>query len=162
MKTRLLVSFALTLVMIFVMRLQGKTLITPQSPKGIIDLEFAKTPERLQQLQLFMDHKTVSQNIYLDFLFIAAYGWFLVAACRYVQSKTNWNKWSNMFVSLAIAAALFDVLENFLMLLVLNGRFQPSLMEVVFYTALVKFVFAGAVVLYILLAWPFSLIRKYK
>lgn len=162
MKTRLLISFALTLVMIFVMRWQGKALVTPQSPKGIIDLEFARTPERLQQLLLFMDQRAVTQNIYLDFLFIAAYGWFLVTACRYIQSKTNWNKWSNMFASLAIAAALFDVFENFLMLLILNGRFQPSLMEVVFYAALIKFVFAGAVVLYILLTWPFSLMRKTK
>jgi membrane-associated HD superfamily phosphohydrolase len=162
MKTRLLLSFALTLVMILVMRWQGSALVTPQSPKGIIDLEFAKTPERLQQLQLFMDREKVAQNIYLDFLFIAAYCWFLVAACRYIQLKTNWNKWSNMFLSLAIAAAMFDVFENFLMLLIFNGRFQPSLMEVVFYTALVKFVFAGAVVLYLLLAWPFSLMRKPK
>ena len=144
------------------MRWQGSALITPQSPKGIIDLEFAKTPERLQQLQLFMDQQKVTQNIVLDFFFIAAYCWFLVTACRYIQSKTDWTKWSNIFVSLAIAAALFDVLENFLMLLVLNGRFQPSLMEVVFYAALVKFVFAAAVVLYILLAWPFSLMRKSK
>lgn len=160
MKRNLLISFLLVVVMIGVMRWQGSALVTPISPKGILDLEFARTEARLQQLLLFWKQSVVVNNIYLDFLFVAAYGWFLVTACRYINSKTGWTKSTGIFSSLAMAAALFDVFENFLLLLILNGRFKPALLEVVFYAALIKFLFAGVVVLFLLLAWPFTLRRR--
>lgn len=160
MKRNLLISFALLIISIIVMRWQGSSLITPISPKGIIDIEFARTAERFHQLRLFLNQSVIITNIYIDFIFIAAYTWFLVAACRYIRSKTGWNRWSNMFGSLAISAGLFDVCENFLLLMIINGRFSTSLLEVVFWSAAIKFVLAGFVVLYLLLSWPFSLRRR--
>ncbi len=160
MKRNLLISFALLFISIIIMRWQGSSLVTPLSPKGIIDIEFARTAERFQQLRLFLNHQAVLTNIYLDFIFIAAYTWFLVAACRYISYKTHWQKWSNMFTSLAITAALFDVFENFLLILVWNERFKTTLLEVVFWCAAIKFVLAGAVILYLLLSWPFTLRRQ--
>ena len=160
MKRNLLISFTLLIIAIILMRWQGSSLVTLHSPKGIIDLEFARTAERFNQLRLFLNQDAIVNNIYLDFIFIAAYCWFLVAACRYIRSKTGWNKWSNIFSSLAISAALFDVCENFLLLMILNGRFSTSLLEVVFWSAAVKFVLAGSVVLYLLLSWPFTLRRS--
>lgn len=147
MKRNLLISFLLLVLMIIVMRWQGSSLITPQSPKGILDLEFAKTPERFQQLRLFWNQETVLQNIYLDFLFLAAYTWFLVTACKAVN-----NSKSTVFSALAISAGAFDVLENFLMMLVLNGRFSPTVLQIVYYCAAVKFVLAGIVVGYLILS----------
>lgn len=155
MKRNLLISFLFFIVMIFVMRWQGSALVTPQSPRGIIDLEFAKTPERFLQLRLFWNMETVFQNIYLDFLFIVAYTWFLVTACKAVN-----NNWSNTFSGLALSAAAFDVLENFLMILVLNGRFSPSVLQIVFYCAAIKFILAGIVVLYLLISLPSIFKRK--
>ena len=160
MKRNLLISFALLIISIIVMRWQGSVLITPVSTKGIIDVEFSRTLERFNQLRLFLDQGAVITNIYLDFIFIAAYTWFLVSACRYIRSTTGWNKWSNMFSSISISAARFDVCENFLLLLIWNGRFTPSLLEVVLWCAAIKFVLAGSVILFLLLAWPFSLRRK--
>lgn len=122
-------------------------MITPQSPKGIIDLEFAKTPERLLQLQLFWNHETVLKNIYLDFIFILSYAWFLVSACKAVN-----NNRSTIFQGIAISAAAFDVLENFLMILVWNGRFAPSVLQLVFYAAAIKFLLAGIVIGYLILS----------
>jgi hypothetical protein len=129
------------------MRWQGSSLVTPQSPKGIIDLEFAKTSAKLQQLQFFWNHGTVLQNIYLDFLFIAAYTWFLFGAC-----KTMNNSKSNLFSGLAISAAAFDVLENFLMILVWNERFSPSILQIVFYVAAIKFLLIVIVIGYLILS----------
>lgn len=133
--------------MFIVMRWQGSDLITPQSPKGIINLEFAKTPNRLHQLQLFWNSETVLQNIYLDFLFIAVYTWFLVEACKAVK-----NTRSNLFSALAISAGAFDVLENFLMILVWNQRFDPSVLQIVYYVAAIKFLLAGIVIGYLILS----------
>lgn len=129
------------------MRWQGSSLVTPQSPKGIIDLEFAKTADKLQQLQFFWNHETVLQNIYLDFLFIAAYTWFFVTACKAVR-----NDRSNLFSGIAISAAAFDVLENFLMILVWNEKFSPSVLQIVFYVAAIKFLLIVIVIGYLILS----------
>ena len=147
MKRNLLLSFLVLIAMLVVMRWQGSSLITPQSPKGIIDLEFAKTPGRFQQLQFFWNHETVLQNIYLNFLFIFAYTWFLVTACKAVN-----NSKSNLFSALAISAGAFDLLENFLMILVWNERFSPSVLQIVFYVAAIKFLFAVIVIGYLILS----------
>ena len=133
--------------MIVVMQWQGNILITPQSPKGILDLEFAKTPERLHQLQLFWNYKAVTQNIYLDFVFIIAYTWFLMIACKAVN-----NNRSQAFSGLALSAAAFDVLENFILILVWNEKFQPSALAIVYYVATIKFLLAGIVVGYLILS----------
>jgi len=147
MKKQLLISLLFVIIMIVIMRWQGSGLITPQSSNSIIDLEFAKTAERLYRLKLFWNYQTVLQNIYLDFLFIVAYTWFLVAACKAVN-----NAKSEIFSALAISAGAFDVLENFLMILVWNERFEPSVLEIVYYIAAIKFLLAGAVIAYLILS----------
>src|SRR5215213_9640845 len=147
MKRNLPISFLFLVTMFIVMRWQGTGLITPQSPKGVLDLEFAKTPERFHQLQLFWNHKKVLQNIYLDFLFIVAYTWFLITACKAAD-----NTKSNLFSGFAISAGAFNVLENFLMILVWNGRFEPSLLQIVYYASAIKFLLAGIVVGYLILS----------
>ena len=133
--------------MFLVMRWQGSSLVTPQSPKGIIDFEFAKTFEKFRQLQFFWNHETVLQNIYLDFLFILAYTWFLVTACKAVK-----NSKSNLFSGLSFSAAAFDVLENFLMILVWNEKFSPSVLQIVFYVAAIKFLLIVIVIGYLILS----------
>ena len=161
MKLRsLLLSFLAVLVMLFVMGWQGRLLESPVSPMGILALEFARTPERLAQLRLFMNGAHVTWNIILDFLFIAAYTWFLVSACQYLRTRIRWEKWSTRFISIAVAAGLFDVFENFLMLLIWNGRFSPQVLQVVFYCAMIKFILVAAVLLFILGSLPFALISK--
>jgi hypothetical protein len=159
MNRQLLVSFVLLVLMVFVMRWQGSSLVTPQSPKGIIDLEFAKTADRYHQLQLFWNPQDVKQNIYLDFLFIIAYTWFLVTACKVLGSRSSLKR-SNVFAGLAMSAGAFDVLENFLMLLVLNGKFSTSVLQIVYYCAAIKFILAGIVVLYLILSLPSIFRRK--
>ena len=138
------------------MRWQGQSLITPVSPNGILDLEFAKTETRFIQLRMFWNPNDVSLNIYLDFLFIAAYAWFFISACNLIKQKTNWSKWPSIFSSIAIAAAFFDMCENFLMLLVLYGRFSPNVLHVVYYCAAIKFLLVASIILFILIAIPFA------
>jgi hypothetical protein len=141
-------------VMIIVLQWRGSALVTPQSSKGIIDLEFAKTSERFHELQLFWNHEMVLQNIYLDFLFIAAYTWFLITACKAVN-----NGGSQIFSALALSAAAFGVLENFLMVLVWNERFDPSVLQIVFFIAVIKF-FLIAIVLGFFILSLFGLFKK--
>lgn len=150
----LILCLLFVVAMFLVMRWQGSALITPQSSRGIIDLEFAKTPERFHQLQLFWSHGTVLNNIYLDFLFIIAYVWFLVAGCKAVN-----NSKTTIFSGLAVSAGAFDLLENFLMILVWNGRFNPSVLRIVYYAAAIKFILAGIVLIYLIFSL-FGLFRR--
>lgn len=147
MKRRLLISFFCVVTLFFIMRWHGAGLITPQSPRGIIDLEFAGTAERLKQLQFFWDIQIVIQNIYLDFLFIIAYCWFLHSVCLATR-----NQYSSLFSGMAVAGGAFDVLENFLMMLVINARFGPPVLPVIFYCAIIKFALLGLVVLFLILS----------
>lgn len=161
MKRTLLFSFVALLFMIFVMRWQGQSLITPSSSIGILDLEFARTTARLNQLLLFWNYNDISLNILLDFVFIAAYTWFFISACLYLKQKLPLVNWSDRFISMAVAAALFDVCENLVMLLIINGRFNPDFaLQVVFYCALLKFILAGIVLLYILIMLPVAILKK--
>jgi hypothetical protein len=160
MKRRLLISFLALVAMVILMRMQGAALVTPASPRGIIDLEFADRAERLMQLRLFWDHDVVVTNIFLDFLLIAAYAWFFFTACSSVNKQNPLSKWSRYFAGLSMAAAFFDVCENFLMLLVWNQRFSPVVLKIVFYCAAIKFILIALVILYLIVSFLFGLIRK--
>lgn len=147
MVRKFLLPLVLTLIMVIVMRWLGSSLITPQSPNGIIDLEFARTPERFRQLQFFWNNDDVLQNIYFSFLFIIAYTWFLAAATKAVN-----NKWSSIFSATAMSAGAFNVLENFLMIMLINGRFNLFVLEIIYYSAAIKFLLAGLVLLYLIVS----------
>jgi len=156
----LIISFLALLAMIVLMRYQGQALVTSVSPHGILDLEFSKDAGRLLQLRLFLDNRSVVNNIYLDFLLIGSYAWFFLNACEWTIRKLDWKKWGQAGKAIALSAAFFDLCENFLMLLVWEGRFSASVMNLVFYIAWIKFILAGLVLLYLLAALFFLPRRK--
>lgn len=156
------IAFILSIAMIIVMRWQGSALITPVSPRGIIDLEFARDAATLEQLKLFWNPRDLSNHIYLDFIFIFAYTWFLAAASSNLSDKTGWKKYGKWSVSLALGAGFFDILENFMMIMVYQERFSPSLLQVVFFVAMLKFIMAALSLLYIVASLPGILIKNKK
>jgi hypothetical protein len=160
MKRKLLISFLVLVLMVIVMRWQGAALVTPASPRGIVDLEFANRAERLMQLRLFWDQDVVVTNIFLDFLLIAAYAWFFFTACSSVSKQNPLSKWSRHFAGLSMAAAFFDVCENFLMLLVWNERFSPVVLKIVLYCAAIKFILIALVILFLIVSFLLGLARK--
>jgi hypothetical protein len=162
MKKKWLVSLVFLIVMIVVMRFQGKSLITPASPLGILDLEFARTGDKLQQLKLFWNPHNLAMNIYLDFLFIISYVWFLVTASMEIRKNVGWERPGKWAVTLAIAAGFFDVLENFLMMLIYNGRFDTSLLQLVFVLAVLKFALVILVFFFIVATLPLILFKKHR
>ena len=151
-RTGFLLSFIFTIGMIGIMRWQGNSLVTPISPKGIIDVEFAKTPERFRELRLFLNQDKLLLNLQFDFLFIIAYTWFLIAACQYIQLKRSW-KGDKIFRLFATAGGFFDVVENLLLIQLVKGTNDAFRVKLVFYCAAIKVVLLGIVVLYLLLSW---------
>src|SRR5215207_7824727 len=120
MKRTVSVFFIFTVLMVIIMRYQGRSLLTPVSPRGIIDLEFAETTERLRQLRLFWNTADLRNNVYLDFLFIVVYTGFLFHSCRWIGTGES-KKTPELFSGMALAAGFFDVCENFMMLMAWNG-----------------------------------------
>lgn len=131
-------------------RWQGLRLVTPQSPRGIIDLELARTTGRLLQLRLFWNGDDVARNILIDFVFIASAAWFLITLARWVETARNRMQLARILRLLTFSVVLSDSLENFLMLMIWNGRFEASVIGIVYYCSIIKFIFTGLLLLVVL------------
>ena len=160
MKKQLLFSFIAVIIFLFLMRWQGSELITPVSPNGIVDLEFAGTPLRFIYLSLFMKTGTILINLYLDYLFMASYVWFFISAIRYCSFETGWLKISGIFIGISWAAGMLDFLENSILILIINEQLAVRFIRLVYYLALFKFILAGLVILFLMVSLPFLLRRK--
>lgn len=160
MKIKLLLSFLAMALMIFVMRWQGETLVTEVSPRGIIDLEFARTTERLQQLQAVWQWKDLQLNIFLDFIFISAYTWFFATSAIRVKKHWDWTRISLLFITLAYLAGMLDVVENIFMYIAFTNNIGASGLKFIFYCAKVKFILIAVLIFYLLISIPFM--RKKK
>ena len=164
MKKKLSVSAIAVLFMIILMRVQGSSLKTVTSPRAIVDLEFADTPQRFQDLMLHWDISVVKMNIWLDFLFIVTYVLFLSIAAELTA-----NKWGEGFAQktgfwlarIAYVAGVLDIAENLLMLQSVAGNYTNTSLQLTAYCAAGKFILAGLVLLYLLISLPVS-IRKSK
>lgn len=146
-------SAAATAISFGWLRWQGASLFTAESKGGIVDLEMADTPEKLQHLLGLWNKQVAVNNVYIDFLFIPCYSLFLAVCCKYMAEKIvrpSYQIWANRLVKLLAVAALFDVVENILMLMSIAGNYTP---ETLFLTRLIascKFLLVGLAILYIL------------
>lgn len=164
MSRKLLLAALATLAMMFVMRYQGAVLVTPQSPRGILDLEFANTPAKLQNLLGLWDHASVKWNIGLDFLFIAAYAsFFSLLTQQTANLSTGFMRTAGHALSrLSWLAAILDVVENGLMWFSFEQYYSVNSLVLTYYCAFFKFVLVGLAILYLLLSVPAWLKQKQR
>ncbi len=163
MKKNLSVAAIGSVIMIFVLRWQGSSLQTPVS-KSIIDLEFANTQERLHELLAHWDISVVKMNIWLDFLFIVTYTLFLSIAAELCARKWPSNgmpaKTGLLLARLAYVAGMFDIAGNLLMLQTIAGHYTNASLELTFYCASIRFLFAGLIILYCIISLPVVIRKK--
>lgn len=149
--------------MVIVMRWQGAGLILPNTPSGILALEFANTPEKLGYVLSFWNKSTVQLNIYLDFLFIVAYTWFFVVASAISAIKWQWS-WMQLFgkmcIRLAFLAGILDIVENILMLQSVSGYYNSYSLHLTWYCAAIKFGIVILILSYILITAITSLFNR--
>ncbi|HVE60526.1 MAG TPA: hypothetical protein VNA26_01815 [Chitinophagaceae bacterium] len=162
MRNKLLLSFLLLIIFIIVMRWQGQSLINTVSPHGIIDLEFAKTSEKLSALKTGWIKKDVTINIYLDFFFIISYTFFFILSCLYVKKKLGKYAIASVFITIAVVAGVLDVLENCLMLFAINHSNNAEALKFTYYFALLKFILIGILIIYLVLSITFLKLNKCK
>jgi hypothetical protein len=156
-------SAAATAISFGWLRWQGASLFTAESKGGIVDLEMADTPEKLQHLLGLWNKQVAVNNIYIDFLFIPCYALFLAVCCKYMAEKIvrpSFKIWANRLVKLIVVAALLDVVENILMLMSIAGNYTSETLLLTRLIASSKFLFVGLAILYILFGLFISLFSK--
>ena len=149
------VLFSLTILLMFSLSVLGKPLNTTPAPYGIVSFELAGQAQKSVQIIQSWDENTrilAGFNLGLDYLYMLAYSTTIALGCLWAAEMITrggfpgsalgqplaWGQW---------AAALFDMLENaFLLIILLNCTATPWSM-LARGCALLKFalIFAGLV-----------------
>lgn len=127
---------------------------------GIVAFEFARTPENARRIMhqwgVSGEARMLAQ-IGLDNWFLLLYSTTLALLCLMVAIRLR-SSFGRIMAWAAWMAALFDAVENFLLVRIIDGN--HSLAGVAFACAAVKFALLIACVLYILLS-PFIARRTF-
>ena len=166
LKTKWSISFFLTLSVLLILQFQGAALKTEISPQGIVDLEFAGTITRLEQLISRWDFSTVQLNILLDFLFIPSFTFFFIISIKILINSLDFKlieKIGKTLIKFAFVAALFDVLEDILMLFSIYGMNLKTSLPLTPYVAGIKFLIIAVILSFLivcLILWLFVFLFK--
>lgn len=155
-----------TLFFFLALRFQGRQLLTPASPAGIVSFELAGTDNETTQMLDAWKQKaamgSVRMNILIDFLFIPFYALLFYTLCGSISVRHH-GKAASLGVLLAffsLIAALFDVLENLLMLAATYGYYNDATAILTAFFAAAKFSLLALSLLYVVLLGMPLLIKK--
>jgi len=149
MKKKLLIAFVATAVMMAVMSIHGRPLAIPnKTPPGIVSFELARTPAEAGVILKAWTPALLPLarvNTYLDFIFIACYGWLLWLVCHTLANRFV-GRW---LANAVIVVSAFDIFKNILMFKTMNGLIGNELVASTFMFASAKFVLLASAILYI-------------
>jgi hypothetical protein len=148
-----------TAAMMMVMAKTGHVLKTPETPMGILNLEFAYNTAKTTLIintWAGINHVDVITaarvNTYWDFLFLFFYAGFLFLACKKIAANTSgsFSKAGNKLAKGALWAGFLDIFENMGMLLTLNNQGSSTIAFCTTFVSVIKWVLAIIAVLYVL------------
>lgn len=137
----------------------------PFTPPNIIEFELARTVDNALRIIAAWGEDGVDKarmSIYLDFAFLILYSWAISLGCRVASifSKQQVLISVGSFLAKAIwIAALCDFIENVAMLKTLQ-HVDELFLGIAFWTALIKFVWVIASLVFILLATGVGVFEK--
>jgi hypothetical protein len=155
MKSKLILFGSLAALLFLVLRIQGASLITETTPLGIIDFEFANTPERLNKVLFGWSNADIKVNIYLDFVFIPFYVLFFsnaVRACADVWSNRSMSNLGMFLPKAVYLAGGLDLIENKMLLDSFAGSFTDTSLVLTSCIAGAKFLLLLLVILYLVVS----------
>ena len=158
--------FAGTILFMLVLQLQGKQLITPLTPSGILSLEFSYNASHTQSIVNAWKNSLTGAfriNMLLDFLFIPFYGLFLYSTCGYfsVHYRTGWAQRAGVLLAFgSLLAMIFDGIENITMGFSIHLSATAFTSAVTTTMAIMKFLLIGLALVYIMLSTALMLLRK--
>jgi hypothetical protein len=151
MKNLILISLSIGLIfMLFIMLKTGNILKTPQTPTGILNVEFAHDTADIKRI---LKSWTLVKNggksaveaakthTYWDFAFIFFYAGFFFYGNTLLSEKFRGRfikicEWASVA---ALFAGFFDCCENCLILTSLAGKFTPFIVSLTKIFAILKF-----------------------
>lgn len=159
-----------TVVMIIIMRETGKSLVTPYTPAGIINLELSRSRTNVRNILNIWSSSNGDQtnnirvaknNTYLDFLFILFYVPFLyfssIWATKQFHKRSGWASLGNYVTWFCLIAGALDILENIGMLLSLHEHLNTTTILFTFSCSLLKWLLVAVTLTYLAL----SLLKKF-
>lgn len=165
-----LALLALTLGLFAVFRVLNAPLVTPFAPAGIVTFELAGSPEKafrvmagwepvgeaaLLELERMKPYLYAAFGLGLDYLFMPAYA--LALAVGALLAAGRHKGWFNSLGALAaygaIAAALFDALENYALWHVLLGEYSSPYPAIAALCAYIKFALILLGIAYAFVGW---------
>lgn len=160
--------FAGSLFFLLLLQLQGRQLITPASPSGILSLEFSYQSTHTHSIATAWKNSLRGAfriNMLLDFLLIPFYGLFLYSTCGYFSVHYQSGRGQRFGVLLAfgsLLAMVFDVVENMLMGFSIHIAATSFTSMLTTAMAVTKFLLIGLALLYIVFSAVLMLFRKKK
>ncbi|PWT98860.1 MAG: hypothetical protein C5B52_11460 [Bacteroidetes bacterium] len=160
------IFFAGMLTMMMLLRWQGNSLFSSESPNGIVSLELSNGKTQTTNIIRAWESKelktTARNNILLDFLFIPFYGLFLYSVCGYfcIGQNEPWQRAGMLLAFGSLVAMVLDGFENILMLMSLYGWISVFISFLTFAFASLKFSLIILAVVYIILSSIFKIIQK--
>jgi hypothetical protein len=136
---------------------------------GIIEFELTRTADKAEDhyQDLGPDGREDARAaLALDYAYLVSYGLFLIGACAAVSERALRRGWSRLsaigpvIAWGALGAAVYDAVENTMLLLILEGHTDQPWPGIAFGFAVAKFVLVGIALLYIVGGWLVTLRRR--
>jgi hypothetical protein len=161
------VSGLLAILMLTVMAIQGAALKTAVTPGGILNLEFARTTSRVEEILIAWKYlnNTALWNTLIDFGFLASYTFFFSKGIQYlltISSHRLLQKNKGVLQKISGVPGMLDAIENAIMLgwlLQIIPSFTPGM---IYWMVCVKFFLAGILLLVCFPAWIFNTYQLFK
>lgn len=144
-RKRCFVTFLfLTLILFAIFRVLDKPLRTDYAPNGIVSFELAGSPQNAAHMVLTWSEQAllnVSFGLGIDYLFMPVYAIALALGTSLAAGRHGgWLKSLGALAGYgALAAPLFDAVENFALFQILSGAFNSSYPMLAAVCATIKF-----------------------
>lgn len=167
----LLIGIVMAGVLLLMWPKKGELPPTQKKPSPIVLLEFARTPQEVYDITLWQaspaEHAQMQaylrRNIRLDTWFILAYTCFLMVSIVIAWHLSGKRWYLLAGLALAVAAGVFDFLENAQLVLILDkisADFQAELSRLMVYTHIKWGALVAVFVIMIPFAWPAGWLGK--
>ncbi len=157
---------AMIMVALWVQMRAPEQVMTRESGVGIVPYELAFTPGRAQEILVSWGpegREAARHSLLVDFGFIPAYALSLAGITLLTaRAQQGWGQTIGFMLAIGcMAAALFDVLENLMLLSMLNDPSVPVLTPLLAgLAASLKFLLLGLTILYWFCAWVWWLVKR--
>lgn len=144
------IFFMIMAVLVMIaMKITGTPLETEVSPLGILDFEFAWNVETAKAMMDSWELKNpgygkiyAAYNMGLDSLYLFVYSHAIGLACLLVGRKMKaWYRIGLFLAGLQIVAALFDLVENYGLIKLIQGSEAEIYAQLAYVCAIPKFIF---------------------